>query len=56
MIKIISIIFLFCTHVYAVDFKLEKVIEGFKKPWSLTFLDKENLLITDQIILEAVLF
>ena len=48
MIKVISIIFLFCTHVYAGDFKLEKVIEGFKKPWSLTFLDKENLLITEK--------
>ena len=27
-------------------FKLEKIIEGFSSPWSLTFVDNQNLLIT----------
>ncbi len=47
--KKILLIFLFIfTKVNADDFKLEKIIEGFQKPWSLSFIDSQNLLVTEK--------
>ena len=30
------------------EIKLEKVIDGLNKPWSLSFIDQENVLITEK--------
>ena len=49
MKKLLIIFLLFCTNSSADDdFKLEKMIKGFHRPWSLTFLDNQNLLITEK--------
>tara|TARA_B100000941_G_scaffold285169_1_gene256843 strand:+ start:226 stop:1281 length:1056 start_codon:yes stop_codon:yes gene_type:complete len=48
MKKIIIICIISFTNLYADDFKLEKVIKGFERPWSLTFIDEENLIITEK--------
>ena len=48
MKKILIIYLLFFTNLSADDFKLEKIIEGFDSPWSLTFIDGKNLLITEK--------
>ena len=48
MIKIIIILSIFCTQVYADSFKLEKLIDGLNKPWSLSFINKENVLVTEK--------
>ena len=45
---IFSIIFHFSTNVYAQEFKLEKIVDGLDKPWSLSFIDKENILFTEK--------
>ena len=47
--KKVLIIFLFLfTNLSADDFKLERIVEGIDSPWSLTFLDSQNLLITEK--------
>ena len=46
--KKVLIIFLLFTSVNADDFKLERVLKGFERPWSLTFIDNQNLLITEK--------
>ena len=47
--KKLLIIFLFLfTNLSADDFKLERVIKGFDSPWSLTFIDSQNLLVTEK--------
>ena len=48
MSKILLIFVLFFTNLYAEDFKLEKLIKGFDSPWSLSFIDKYNLLVTEK--------
>ena len=48
MKKIIIICIISFTNLYADDFKLEKVIKGFERPWSLAFIDEENLIITEK--------
>ena len=48
MKKLIIIFLLFFTNLSADDYKLEKIIKGLDKPWSLTFLDNQNLLITEK--------
>ena len=48
MKKIFIIYLLLFTNLSADDFKLEKIVQGFDKPWSLTFLDNQNLLITEK--------
>ena len=48
MKKIFIIFLFFFTNLYADDFKLERVIKGFEKPWSLSFVDKQNLFITEK--------
>ncbi len=47
--KKVLLIFLFLfSNLYAKDFKLEKIIDGFDSPWSLSFIDKQNLLVTEK--------
>ena len=48
MIKVFIIFFLLFTNLNAVDIKLERIIMGLDKPWSLTFIDGQNLLITEK--------
>ena len=46
--KAIIILFLLCTNSNADTFKLERVIKGLDSPWSLSFIDNQNLLITEK--------
>ena len=48
MKKLLSIFLLLFTNLSAEDFKLEKIIQGFDSPWSLTFIDNQNLLVTEK--------
>ena len=48
MKKILIIFLLLFKNLSADDFKLEKVIEGFDSPWSLTFINMQNLLVTEK--------
>ena len=48
MKKLLIIFLLFFTNLSADDFKLEKIIKGFDRPWSLSFIDYQNLLITEK--------
>ena len=48
MKKVIIILLLLCTNTNADTFKLERVIKGLDSPWSLSFLDNQNLLITEK--------
>ena len=48
MKKIAIILIFFFTNLYAEDFKLEKIITGLERPWSLSFIDKSNLIITEK--------
>ena len=48
MKKILIIFLFFFTNLSADDFKLERVIDGFDSPWSLTLIDRHNLLITEK--------
>ena len=48
MRKVIIIFLLSFTNLSANDFKLKRVISGFERPWSLTFIDSKNLLVTEK--------
>ena len=49
MKKLSILIFFFAfSNLYALEFKLEKVIGGFDKPWSLSFIDQENIILTEK--------
>ena len=48
MKKVLVIFLLLFKDLSADDFKLERVIKGFESPWSLTFIDSQNLLITEK--------
>ncbi len=49
MKKLIIILFLFnFSNLYSSEFKLEKIFDDLKKPWSLSFIDKENVIITEK--------
>tara|TARA_B100000963_G_scaffold336267_1_gene331159 strand:+ start:15347 stop:16408 length:1062 start_codon:yes stop_codon:yes gene_type:complete len=49
MKKLIIILFFFgFSNLYALDIKFEKVADNFKKPWSLSFIDQENVVITEK--------
>ena len=48
MIKKIIFFLFFFSSLNASDFKLEKIIDGLERPWSLTFIDQHNLLITEK--------
>ena len=48
MKKLLFIFLLFFTNLCADDFKLERIIKGFESPWSLTFIDNQNLFVTEK--------
>ncbi len=48
MKKIFITFLFFFTNLYADDFKLEKIIKGLERPWSLSFIDSQNLFITEK--------
>ena len=49
MKKLIIILFVLgFSNLYASDIKLKKIVDGLKKPWSLSFIDKENVVITER--------
>ncbi len=49
MKKLIIILFFFgFSNLYSSEIKLEKIVDGLKKPWSLSFIDQENIVITEK--------
>ena len=48
MIKIITIALFFFTNLLAADLKLDEIFRGLNKPWSLTFIDNSEILITEK--------
>ena len=49
MKKLLIILFFFgFSNLYASDIKLKKIVDGLKKPWSLSFIDQENVVITEK--------
>lgn len=45
---IIFLLLILHTNVYSSEFKLEKVYEGLNQPWSLSFIDKKNIILTEK--------
>ena len=45
---IIILLFFGYSNLYALEIKLEKIADGLKKPWSHSFIDQKNLLITEK--------
>ena len=49
MKKIILIIyFLSIANLFGFEAKLEKIVEGMNKPWSLSFIDQKSIIITEK--------
>ena len=49
MKKLIIFLFLFnFTNLYSSDLKFEKIFDDLNKPWSLSFIDRNNVLITEK--------
>ncbi len=49
MKKLIFILFFFgFSNLYASEIKLEKIFDGLKKPWSFSFIDQQNVMITEK--------
>ncbi len=49
MKKLIIFLILFkYSNLHSLEIKLEKITDGFIKPWSLSFIDKENIIITEK--------
>ena len=48
MKKILIILILFSTNLNASNFKLERIVKGLDSPWSLSFIDEQNLFITEK--------
>ncbi len=50
MNKILIFIFFYFTslHLYASELKFEKIIDDLNNPWSLSFIDKENIIFTEK--------
>ncbi len=49
MKKLITILLFFgFSNLYASEIKLEKTVDNLKKPWSLSFIDQENVVITEK--------
>ena len=49
MKKIILIIyFLSIANLFGFEAKLEKIVEGMNKPWSLSFIDQNSILFTEK--------
>ena len=45
---IVFLIFFIFPSLYASEIKLEKIVDGLKKPWSLSFIDQVNVVITEK--------
>ena len=43
-----TIFFFIFSNTNAADIKLEKIIENLNKPWSLSFIDNQNLVLTEK--------
>ena len=49
MKKIILVIyFLSIANLFGFEAKLEKIVEGMNKPWSLSFIDQNSILFTEK--------
>ena len=49
MKKVVIFLFLFTfSNLYASEIKLEKIISNLNKPWSLSFIDDENIILTEK--------
>ena len=48
MKKVLIILLFLFTKLHADDFKLEKIINGLERPWSLSFIDNKNILVTEK--------
>jgi len=49
MKKLIIFLFFFAfSNLYALEIKLEKIVDGLDKPWSLSFIDQENIIFTEK--------
>ncbi len=49
MKKLLIILFFYgFSNLCASEIKLETIVDGFKKPWSLSFIDQENVVITEK--------
>ena len=48
MKKLIIFLLIFnFTNLYSSDLKFEKISDDLNKPWSISFIDKENVIITE---------
>ena len=45
---IFYILFYFFNNADAQEFKLEKIVDDLDNPWSLSFVDKENIIFTEK--------
>ncbi len=49
MKKLFIFLFFFSfTNLYAIEIKLDKIVDGLDKPWSLSFINKENIVFTEK--------
>ena len=48
MKKVLIILLFLFNKLHADDFKLEKIINGLERPWSLSFIDNKNILVTEK--------
>ena len=48
MKKIFFFLFFISTNLNAVEFKLEKIADSLGKPWSLSFIDDKNIIISEK--------
>ena len=49
MKKLFIFLFFFAsTNTFALEIKLEKIIDSLDKPWSLSFIDQENIIFTEK--------
>ncbi len=44
----ISLFFFTFSNLYAFEIKFEKIVDGLDKPWSLSFIDQDNILFTEK--------
>ncbi len=45
---LISLLFFTFSNLYAFEIKFEKIVDGLDKPWSLSFIDQDNILFTEK--------
>ena len=49
MKKLFIFLFFFAfSNLYALEIKLEKIVDSLDKPWSLSFIDQENIIFTEK--------